>query len=72
MLTTTLPSSAAAFSCAVVAAESHGVAMTTTSQSAAAGLSPYESIESRSGHFPTSPSRASIARYFDREPMTTS
>ena len=40
MLTTTLPASATSFSCAVVAAESHGVAITTTSQSAACGLSP--------------------------------
>ena len=38
--TTTLPASASSFSCAVPAAESHGVAITISSQSAAAALSP--------------------------------
>ena len=41
------------------------------SQSAAAALSPYASSSPSSGHFSTSSSRASIARYFDREPITT-
>jgi hypothetical protein len=60
-----------ALSCAVVAAESHGVAMTTTSQSAAAGLSPNDKQRLEVGHLATSSSRASIAWYFDREPITT-
>ena len=46
--------------------------MTTTSQSAAAALSPYDSSGSMSGQRCTMPSRASIARYFDREPITDS
>ena len=41
MLTTTLLRSASSCSCAVVAAESHGVAMTIKSHPAAVGLSPY-------------------------------
>ena len=72
MLITVLPASAFSCSWAVVAAESHGVAITTRSQSAAAMLSPYCRRSARSGHFSTRWSRASIARYFDREPMTTS
>ena len=71
MLTTTLPRKASLCSCAVVAAESQGVAMTTMSQSAAAGLSPNASSSASSGHFSTSRSRASMARYFEREPITT-
>ena len=72
MLMTTLPASTSAFSCAVVAAESHGVAITTRSQSQASALSPLPSRLARSGHLTSRPSRASIARYFEREPMTTS
>jgi len=72
MLTTILPRSASSFSRTVVAAESQGVAITTTSQSAAAALSPYARRGARSGHFSTCTSRASIARYFEREPMTAS
>ena len=49
MLMTTLPRSADPCSWAVVAAESHGVAMTTRSQSAAAMLSPDVSRDDRSG-----------------------
>ena len=72
MLMTTLARSAGACSWAVVAAESQGVAMTMRSQSAAARLSPYCSSSVSSGHRSTRLSRASIARYFDREPRTTS
>ena len=72
MLITVLPASAFSCSCAVVAAESHGVAMTTRSQSAEAVLSPYSRRSVSSGHRSTRLSRASIARYFDRDPMTTS
>ncbi len=39
---------------------------------AAAALSPHSSRSARSGHLPISSSRVSIARYFDREPITTS
>ena len=60
------------FSCAVPAAESHGVAMTMSSQSAAPALSPAVSRSASCGHLPTRSSTVSIARYFDREPMTTS
>ena len=73
MVTTTLPASASSFSCAVVAAESHGVAITTRSQSAAAALSPYAEPLGELGPRARRARRAaSIARYFDREPMTTS
>ena len=51
MLTTTLPAQRSACSWAVVAAESHGVAITTMSHSAAASLSPTSSGRSRSGHW---------------------
>ncbi len=57
---------------AVWVAPSHGVAMTTTSAPAAVALSPAEIGRSRSGHCSCSLSTASMARYFEREPMTTS
>ena len=47
---TTLPARAPTCSWAVVAAPSQGVASTTTSQSAAASLSPGEIGNDRSGH----------------------
>ncbi len=62
MLITTLPSRLGACSCAVVAAESHGVAMTTRSASVASSLEPASMARSRSGHLARMTSRASIAR----------
>ena len=72
MLTTIFPASWGARDCAIVAAESHGVAITTMSQSAATVFSPYPTNPASSGCSETIWSRVSIARYFDREPISTS
>jgi hypothetical protein len=53
-------------------APSHGVASTTTSALAASALLPAPIDSFRSGHCSSNWSTASMARYFDREPTTTS
>ena len=70
--TTTLPLRWPSTDCTVAAAASHGVASTIRSQSAAVSLSPESIGSSLSGQTATSLSRASMARYFERDPRTTS
>ncbi len=70
--TTTLPRSLSSTSTAVCVAPSQGVAMTTTSVSAAWALFPAPMVSRRSDHCSRRPSTTSIARYLDREPTTTS
>src|ERR687894_2288564 len=70
--TTTLPRRWSSTDTAVCVAPSHGVAITTTSVSAAWALSPAPIVRLRSGHWSSRVSTTSIARYFDRDPTTTS
>ena len=70
--TTTLPRRWCSTETAVVVAPSHGVAITTTSVSAARALSPASMDRFRSAHSSCRLSTTSIARYLDRDPTTTS
>jgi hypothetical protein len=69
---TTLPARASSTDSAVEAAASHGVAITTTSALAAPTLSAASMTSSRSDHRSQSLSATSMARYFERDPITTS
>src|SRR5918997_4780858 len=70
--TTTLPRRWSSTDTAVCVAPSHGVAITTTSVSAAWALLPAPMVRLRSDHCSSWVSTTSIARYLDRDPTTTS